>query len=81
MGDQPPDIEYRTRKLIMEYIARPNAIILAVTPANQDIVNSDALKMAREVDPEGKRTLGVLTKVCIVYMLYIHVRALTLYTS
>lgn len=46
----------------MEYISKPNAIILAVSPANQDIANSDALKMAREVDPSGKRTVGVLTK-------------------
>nr|KMM67478.1 dynamin-2 [Coccidioides posadasii RMSCC 3488] len=41
----------------------PNAIILAVTAANQDLANSDGLKLAREVDPEGQRTIGVLTKV------------------
>lgn len=29
------------------------SIILAVTPANQDLVNSDSLKLARQVDPEG----------------------------
>ena len=28
-------------------------------------VNSDGLKMARSVDPEGLRTVGVLTKVDI----------------
>ena len=38
------------------------SIILAVTPANSDLVNSDSLKIARQVDPEGKRTIGVLTK-------------------
>jgi dynamin 1-like protein len=38
------------------------SIILAVTPANADLVNSDSLKIARQVDPEGKRTIGVLTK-------------------
>ena len=53
VGDQPPDIEVRIRKLVMEYIAKPNALILAVSPANQDIVNSEALKLAKEVDPEG----------------------------
>lgn len=37
----------------MEFISKPNAIILAVSPANQDIANSDALKVAKEVDPEG----------------------------
>lgn len=43
-------------------IANPNAIILAVNAANQDLATSDALKLAREVDSEGKRTVGVVTK-------------------
>lgn len=47
----------------MRYISKPNAIILAVTAANTDLANSDGLKMARETDPEGTRTIGVLTKV------------------
>ena len=62
IGDQPTDIEKQTRNLISEYIAKPNSIILAVSPANVDIVNSEALKLARWVDPTGKRTIGVLTK-------------------
>lgn len=41
---------------------RSCSIILAVTPANTDLANSDGLKLARQVDPEGKRTIGVLTK-------------------
>jgi dynamin 1-like protein len=39
--------------MIMKYIAKPNAIILSVTAANTDLANSDGLKMAREVDPDG----------------------------
>jgi dynamin 1-like protein len=35
---------------------------MAVTPANQDLANSDALKLAKKVDPYGERTIGVLTK-------------------
>lgn len=62
IGDQPADIEKQTRTLITEYIAKPNSIILAVSPANVDIVNSEALKLARYVDPVGRRTIGVLTK-------------------
>lgn len=62
IGDQPSDIEKQTRNLITEYIAKPNSIILAVSPANVDIVNSEALKLARHVDPLGRRTIGVLTK-------------------
>lgn len=36
---------------------------MAVCPANADIANADALKIARRVDPMGERTIGVLTKV------------------
>ncbi|KAF7727940.1 Dynamin- GTPase protein [Apophysomyces ossiformis] len=62
IGDQPTDIEKQIRSLVMDYISKPNSIILAVTPANTDLVNSDSLKIARQVDPDGKRTIGVLTK-------------------
>ncbi|KJR84800.1 vacuolar sorting protein 1 [Sporothrix schenckii 1099-18] len=63
VGDQPRDIERQIRDMVMKFISKPNAIILAVTAANQDLANSDGLKLAREVDPEGQRTIGVLTKV------------------
>ncbi|KAI9489837.1 putative vacuolar dynamin-like GTPase VpsA [Zychaea mexicana] len=63
IGDQPKDIEKQIREMILKYITKPNAIILAVTAANTDLANSDGLKLAREVDPEGLRTIGVLTKV------------------
>ncbi|CAO3685670.1 unnamed protein product [Rhizopus stolonifer] len=49
--------------MLTKFITKPNAIILAVTGANTDLANSDGLKLAREVDPEGLRTIGVLTKV------------------
>lgn len=64
-GDQPEDVEEQVRSMCMEFISNPNAIILAVTAANQDLVNSDGLKLARAVDPDGLRTIGVLTKVDI----------------
>ncbi|KAF8610449.1 hypothetical protein BDV93DRAFT_601456 [Ceratobasidium sp. AG-I] len=63
VGDQPRDIERQIKDMLMKYISKPNAIILAVTAANTDLANSDGLKLAREVDPEGTRTIGVLTKV------------------
>ncbi|ORZ14869.1 Dynamin central region-domain-containing protein [Lobosporangium transversale] len=63
VGDQPKDIEKQIRDMIVKYITKPNAIILAVTAANTDLANSDGLKLAREVDPEGARTIGVLTKI------------------
>jgi replication fork clamp-binding protein CrfC len=63
VGDQPKDIEKQIRDMLMKYVSKPSCIILAVTPGNQDLANSDGLKLAREVDPEGTRTIGVLTKI------------------
>ncbi|XP_017330472.1 dynamin-1-like protein isoform X3 [Ictalurus punctatus] len=62
VGDQPKDIEVQIRELILHYIGNPNCIILAVTAANTDMATSEALKVAREVDPDGRRTLAVVTK-------------------
>ncbi|KIL68553.1 hypothetical protein M378DRAFT_158362 [Amanita muscaria Koide BX008] len=63
VGDQPRDIEKQIRDMLMKYISKPSCIILAVTAANVDLANSEGLKLAREVDPEGSRTIGVLTKI------------------
>lgn len=60
VGDQPADIEHQIREMIMQFIARENCLILAVTPANTDLANSDALKLAKDVDPQGECV--VLTK-------------------
>ena len=38
------------------------SIILAISPANVDLANSDSLRLARKIDPAGRRTIGVLTK-------------------
>lgn len=53
IGDQPVDIEAQIRGMIMQFIKRESCLILAVTPANTDLANSDALKLAKEVDPQG----------------------------
>jgi replication fork clamp-binding protein CrfC len=60
---QPQDIEEQIRKLTYKFINHPNSLILALTAANTDLANSDALKLAREVDPDGERTIGVVTKI------------------
>ncbi|XXG49120.1 hypothetical protein AAC387_Pa02g3387 [Persea americana] len=65
VGDQPTDIEARIRTMILSYIKHETCIILAVTPANSDLANSDALQMARIADPDGSRTIGVITKLDI----------------
>jgi len=62
VGDQPTDIGEQIRDMIMTYICRDTCLILAVTPANTDLATSDALQLARTADPEGLRTIGVLTK-------------------
>lgn len=53
VGDQPSDIEARIRTMIMSYIKLPSCLILAVTPANSDLANSDALQIAGNADPNG----------------------------
>ena len=62
VGDQPEDIESQIRGLISKFIQNPNSIILAVSAANADIATSESLKIAKDVDPDGRRTLAVITK-------------------
>ncbi|XP_038603974.1 dynamin-1-like protein [Tachyglossus aculeatus] len=62
VGDQPPDIEGQVKAMILSYISNPNCLLLAVTAANTDMATSEALKLARDVDPDGRRTLAVVTK-------------------
>ncbi len=47
------------------YVSDPRTIILCVIPANQDMTTSDGLQMARNLDPNGIRTVGVITKIDI----------------
>lgn len=62
VGDQPADIENQIKSLIMKYISNPNSIILAVITANTDMTTSESIKLAKEVDIDGRRTLAVVTK-------------------
>ena len=57
VGNQPPDldIKFQIRDMVMQFITRENTLVLAVTPANSDLATSDALKIAKEVDPTGER--------------------------
>ncbi|KAK6158875.1 hypothetical protein DH2020_006189 [Rehmannia glutinosa] len=60
---QPESIVMDIENMVRSYIEKPNCIILAISPANQDLATSDAIKISREVDPKGERTFGVLTKI------------------
>ncbi|KAF9764156.1 Vacuolar protein sorting-associated protein 1 [Nosema granulosis] len=62
-NNQPKDICSKVYEMCKKYVSNKNALILAVSAANTDISNSDALQLAREVDPNYERTIGVLTKI------------------
>lgn len=62
---QPADLPDQIRKMALQYVANPNAIILCVSAGNSDLATSDGIQLAKELDPEGNRTLGVVTKLDI----------------
>jgi len=62
-ADQPEDIERQIKTMVMQFISNPNSIIVAVSSATEDLANSEAIKIARQVDPQGLRTLGVISKI------------------
>ncbi|KAM9454440.1 interferon-induced GTP-binding protein MxA [Clarias gariepinus] len=59
---QPENIGEQIKRLIKKFIEKQETINLVVVPCNVDIATTEALKMAQEVDPNGERTLGILTK-------------------
>ncbi|KAI7808612.1 interferon-induced GTP-binding protein Mx-like [Triplophysa rosa] len=61
-GNQPKDIMKQIKDLIEKFIKKQETISLVVVPANIDIATTEALQMASNVDPDGYRTLGILTK-------------------
>ncbi len=64
-SDQADDIEKVTKDMSRLYCQDKTTIILCVIPANADISTSDGLQMAKQLDPNGERTIGVITKVKI----------------
>ncbi|CAL4998818.1 unnamed protein product [Urochloa decumbens] len=62
-----PGIDHRSmdESMIGNYAARNDAILLVTVPALQapDVASSRALRIARELDLEGTRTIGVLSKI------------------
>lgn len=63
VGDQPEDIETQTIDLVKKYINNPNSIILVVHAANTDLAVCEALRIAQQVDPDGRRSVMVCTKI------------------
>lgn len=62
---QSHDLPKLIHDMVYKFVKPDNAIILAVIPANSDLANADSLLMAKQVDPQGSRTIGVLTKLDI----------------
>ncbi|KAB2569166.1 Interferon-induced GTP-binding protein Mx2 [Lasiodiplodia theobromae] len=50
------------KSMVFDYMKNPRSVMLTVIPANVDVATQLILEMAEEVDKEGQRTLGVLTK-------------------
>ncbi|GCF00590.1 dynamin-like GTPase mgm1 [Zygosaccharomyces mellis] len=64
-ADQPMELKGKIRQLCDKYLADPN-IILAISSADVDLANSAALRAAKAADPQGLRTIGVITKLDLV---------------
>ncbi|KAM7401748.1 hypothetical protein PAMP_017036 [Pampus punctatissimus] len=59
---QPENIGEQIKLMIERFIKKQETISLVVVPCNVDIATTEALKMAQQVDLDGERTLGILTK-------------------
>lgn len=60
---QPKDIREQIQSMLATYAGSERSIILAVVPARQDLEADMALHFVREFDIDGKRTIGVMTKI------------------
>ncbi|KAF5550909.1 interferon-regulated resistance GTP-binding protein [Fusarium napiforme] len=49
-------------ELVESYMRQKNSIILVVITANNNLANHLALQKAKNIDPERRRTIGVITK-------------------
>ncbi|CAI5488598.1 unnamed protein product [Closterium sp. Naga37s-1] len=61
--DQPKDIYDQVKAMIMTYITPKESVILNVLAAEVDFSTCESIVMSQEVDPDGDRTLAVVTKV------------------
>ena len=57
-----PNPNLANPNLLECYLKQERTIILCVIPSNVDIATVDILERAHKVDPDGVRTIGVLTK-------------------
>jgi GTP-binding protein EngB required for normal cell division len=50
------------RSMVQKYVARPRSIILAVVSAKNEYVLQEVTSLAKQADPGGVRTIGLITK-------------------
>ena len=67
IGYCPTNNKEITQNIAKRYTDDPLTIILCVINANSDIFTSDGLRIAKEIDTSGTRTIGVLTKIDTMY--------------
>lgn len=60
--DQSLEDSSTVRKMVKGYMKRPRSIILAVVSAKSDFALQEVTELARQLDPKGIRTLGLVTK-------------------
>ena len=62
-ADQDESKVSEIKRLVESYLRQEDYIILAISSASDDVANSTAIGNAKNFDPEGKRTVYVLTKI------------------
>jgi GTPase SAR1 family protein len=50
------------KELVQKYMSQSRTIVLAIVTAKNDTSNQVVLKMAKAADPQGSRTMGIITK-------------------
>ena len=60
---QPHDIKKQIIDLASSYIKNPKTLILAVMAARDDLETDMALELIKQYEPNGDRTIGIITKI------------------